>query len=138
MILAVLLAMVHAQATDLSDNNWEIENFTFEGYRIAHYRRPTPESVEGGTTVNTQQLQRLIAAERPLLVDVLPLLYRHGRFIVEKPHEAIPGSYWLPNVGYGELLPEWERYLMDFLRDATRLDKDTPMVFYCTPDCWMS
>ena len=35
------------------------------GYRLEHYRAPTPDSVEGAKTINTKELQALIAKTTP-------------------------------------------------------------------------
>jgi len=137
-ILSLGLGVLHAQDSG-AGGDWEAEFFTIDGFRIAHYRFPTPEQAEGGVTLNVAQLRDLLAEEdKILLVDVQPVLFRHGRFILSEAHHAIPGSRWLPNVGHGDLLPEWQNYLSAFLAEHTRDHPDRPMVFYCTANCWMS
>lgn len=43
------------------------------GYRLSHYRAPTPAELPGAQRVDARQLAaRLQAAPRPLLIDVLP------------------------------------------------------------------
>ena len=54
------------------------------------------------------------------------------------PRYDIPGSLWLPDVGRGALSPELERSFRDHLEAATKGRRDTPVVFYCLADCWMS
>jgi PQQ-dependent catabolism-associated CXXCW motif protein len=113
--------------------------FDFEGYRFQNYRSSTPEIVDGGKVVTTEELKKMNEGDaRPLLVDVLPVLFRHGRFLVKQKHVAIPGTIWLPNVGHGKLKHHWEKYFIDSLYHQTRGDLTYPIVFYCKVDCWMS
>ena len=114
-----------------------------ESYRMAEYRAPVPASLDGATTVDAEGLQRLLAAETPLLIDVLPAPRKPkdrpaGRIWRPKPRENIPGSVWLPNVGYGELSSEFEGYFRDNLVRLTDGDLARQLVFYCQADCWMS
>ena len=57
---------------------------------------------------------------------------------MEPPRENIPGSVWLPNVGYGELSAEFADYFRTELERLTGGDKSKPLVFYCDANCWMS
>jgi PQQ-dependent catabolism-associated CXXCW motif protein len=113
------------------------------GYRTDRYRAPVPATLAGATVVTTEALRGLIAAARPVLVDVLPKARKPkdraaDQLWVEPPRENIPGSVWLPNVGYGELSAEFARYFRDQLEQLTGGDKERPVVFYCDPNCWMS
>lgn len=113
--------------------------FSADGYRIAHYRSPTPDRVEGGRTIDTAMLQRLLAQDpKPGLLNVQALDWRHGVFIEQKSRDQIPGSHWLPNVGKGTLEPRWERYFRTQLEWVTDGRQDFPLVIYCRADCWMS
>lgn len=111
-----------------------------DGYRMAEYRAPVPATLTGARTVATTELQQLIAAERPLLIDVLPQARKpEGTALWLPPKRAdLPGSVWLPNTGHGELTPEFQRYFEDHLKRLTAGDPDRPMVFYCLAECWMS
>jgi quinoprotein dehydrogenase-associated probable ABC transporter substrate-binding protein/PQQ-dependent catabolism-associated CXXCW motif protein len=114
-----------------------------EGYRMADYRAPVPSSLAGATVVSTADLQALLATTRPLLLDVLPLprapANRPAGSVWRPPaRENLPGSTWLPNVGYGELSAEFELYFRDQLARLTGDDPSRPLVFYCQADCWMS
>ncbi len=136
--VVLLSSTAWSQDTGASDD-WEDEYFTIDGYRIMHYSFPTPEAAEGGATVHVAELEAMRQDGKPLvLVDVQPTLFRSGRFIWDEPHRAIAGSYWLPNVGHGDLLPEWLNYLSDFMRTQTAVDPEVRIVFYCTANCWMS
>lgn len=114
-----------------------------DGYRLDHYRAPTPDSLPGATTLDTAAVQALLRQSRPVLVDTTPLLRSSetdftGRWLVAKERRNLPGSVWLPNVGYGWLDEEMTAYFRDRLMQATEGDPTRPLVFYCYLDCWMS
>jgi quinoprotein dehydrogenase-associated probable ABC transporter substrate-binding protein/PQQ-dependent catabolism-associated CXXCW motif protein len=114
-----------------------------EGYRMAEYRAPVPGSLAGATVVTTADLQALVETTRPILLDVLPMprepANRPAGSVWRAPsREHLPGSVWLPNVGYGELSAEFELYFRDNLARLTENDPSRPLVFYCEADCWMS
>jgi PQQ-dependent catabolism-associated CXXCW motif protein len=99
--------------------------------------------LQGATVLTATQLERLVAAERPVLLDVVPRQPTpanrpEGSIWVEPQRLDIPGSRWLPNVGYGYLPAPTLGYLRDSLAALTDGDKSRPLVFYCDPDCWMS
>ncbi len=78
-----------------------------------------------------------------MLIDVLPRPREPagrpaGSVWRLPPHDNLPGSLWLPNVGYGELSAEFERYFRDNLARAHAAAPGRPLVFYCQADCWMS
>ncbi|MCE3249830.1 MAG: quinoprotein dehydrogenase-associated putative transporter substrate-binding protein [Geminicoccaceae bacterium] len=114
-----------------------------EGYRMAEYRAAVPASLRGATVVTTAELEKLIATARPLLIDVLPAprppaSRPAGSVWRSQPRADLPGSIWLPNVGYGELSAEFDLYFRDNLAQVTGNDPSRPLVFYCEADCWMS
>lgn len=114
-----------------------------EGFRMEAYRAPVPASLSGARTVDTAALQGLLATGAPLLIDVLPAPRppkdRGGERIWRaKPRDHIPGSVWLPNVGYGELSAEFETYFQENLDRLTGSDRSRQLVLYCQADCWMS
>lgn len=118
--------------------------FGADGLRISQYRSPTPDRVPHGTTVDIQQLQRLIAAENPVLIDVQAVVVRPdiGEFgmswLPNEERQHLPGSTWLPNVGYGRLDGRMDRYFRHNLERLTGGDRNRPVVMYCVVDCWMS
>jgi quinoprotein dehydrogenase-associated probable ABC transporter substrate-binding protein/PQQ-dependent catabolism-associated CXXCW motif protein len=114
-----------------------------EGFRMQAYRAPVPDVLTGATTVGTAALQALLEREAPILIDVLPAPRppkdRAGaRLWRDKPHANIPGSVWLPNVGYGELSAEFQAYFESNLERLSDGDRARRLVFYCQADCWMS
>ncbi|MDX1633302.1 MAG: rhodanese-like domain-containing protein [Marinobacter sp.] len=113
--------------------------FSDQGYRIDRYRSPTPATVAGATTVSTADLERLMDQHPDLvIIDVINLEYRHGRFLEDKPHLAVPGAHWLPNTGRGQLDEPWLSYLLDNVQALTEGNRDRPVAVLCKSDCWLS
>jgi quinoprotein dehydrogenase-associated probable ABC transporter substrate-binding protein/PQQ-dependent catabolism-associated CXXCW motif protein len=114
-----------------------------DGYRMADYRAPTPATLAGAVVVDTAGLEALIENGHPVLLDVLPLQRKPPdrdpeAIWIDPPRDDLPGSVWLPNVGYGELTPEYAAWFADSLQKLTAGDKARPIVFYCAQNCWMS
>lgn len=113
------------------------------GYRMEKYRAPVPATLRGATVLGTGDLARLIEERAPVLVDVLPRQRKPkdrdpGQLWIEPKREDIPGSTWLPNVGFGELTPEFAKWFEEELAGLVGGDKGRPIVFYCDANCWMS
>lgn len=111
-----------------------------EGYRMADYRAPVPETLEGAKVLTTDSLEALMRAANPILIDVLPAPRKPkdtGLWLPPK-RDNIPGSVWLANTGYGELSAEFANYLETSLVELTDNDPSRQLVFYCEADCWMS
>jgi PQQ-dependent catabolism-associated CXXCW motif protein len=113
------------------------------GYRISRYRAPVPDTVPGGTTINLESLDTLVAAEQAVLLDVLasegagpdPIT---GEWRLSKEHRNIPGSVWLSDVGKGELTVVIDTYYRENLARLTRGNPAAPVIIYCQADCWQS
>lgn len=118
--------------------------FSADGYRISHYRAPTPANVPQGITVTTPRVQELIRRQAPILVDVMAVTVRPETkdfglsWLPDQPRFDLPGSVWLPNVGYGKLDKRMEDYFRNQLHILTGGNLDRPIVVYCVIDCWMS
>ena len=104
-------------------------------YRMERYRSPTPPCSPNATTLSTQQLQQLIVEDTSLvLIDVLAITRRPelddfgGEWLPNKKRYNIPGSIWLPSVGYGELDEEMDAYFYRELEQPCtgRLFKTNP------------
>jgi PQQ-dependent catabolism-associated CXXCW motif protein len=115
------------------------------GYRSARYRAPTPLQVPYGKTRDTEGMQRLLKQQRrPLLIDVQAVAVRPEladfglSWLPSEPRYSLPGSTWLPNVGYAELTPRMDRYFREQLERLTGGDKAREIVIFCVTDCWMS
>ncbi len=116
-------------------------------YRTDNYMAPVPATLKGATTVDAETLrQRLTDGANIVLIDVLPLRRKPPDFPPTRlwrtqPRKNIPDSVWLPNVGYGDIAPEFRTYFIENLRRLTRereSDKPVELLFYCLADCWMS
>jgi PQQ-dependent catabolism-associated CXXCW motif protein len=121
----------------------DFELFSADGYRIAEFRAPVPDRVPDATTLTTSQLQSLLKDHDVVLLDVLPAPVkpkdRPANLLWLPPARYnIPGSHWLPNVGYGALSTELERYFKQNLQRLTAGDKSRKVVLYCLAECWMS
>lgn len=113
------------------------------GYRMDKYRTKVPATLTGATVLSTAALQQLMADGQPIVIDVLPKQRKpkdrdQAQLWIEPKREHLPGSVWLPNVGLGELSPEFARYFAAELEKLTSGDKSKPVVFYCDSNCWMS
>lgn len=113
-----------------------------DGYRMDDYRSPVPETLQGGTVLSTEEARALWAAGGAAFIDVLPRPPKPklppGTVFRQAPRDHIPGSIWLPDVGYGALSPEMTDYFRTNLEAATEGNRARPVVFYCLDDCWMS
>jgi PQQ-dependent catabolism-associated CXXCW motif protein len=113
------------------------------GFRLNDHRAPTPLTVPGGRTVDTQEAQALFERGGAVWMDVLPAARRPEGLAPSalwrpSPRLGIPGSLWLPEAGGGALSPAAEASFRDTLADATGGDPGRPVVFYCLADCWRS
>jgi PQQ-dependent catabolism-associated CXXCW motif protein len=112
------------------------------GLRIHHYTDPVPNEVPGGTVLDTAGVRQLIDSGKVALVDVLSISgVRYdeldGSWSGYEPRYNIPGSMWLPNVGYGKPSADMLKYFLDAVAQATGGDKGYPVLIYCVSDCWM-
>ena len=114
-----------------------------DDYRLDDFRKPTPATLAGARVIDSDTAYDLWTAKAAAFVDVLPRAPKPanlppGTIWRDRPRANIPGSVWLPNVGYGALSPELDRYFRDGLEAATGGDRARPVGFYCLADCWMS
>ena len=107
------------------------------------FRAPVPDGLQGAATVKTEQVWDLWEAQSAIFIDVLPRPPKpkdlpEGTVWRDRPRDNIPGSVWLPNVGFGALNPTMEAYYRDNLRRLTGGDKSKAILIYCQVNCWMS
>lgn len=112
------------------------------GYRIAHYRSPVSPEVPGGTRIWIEDLDKLVAEKRAVLLDVMPSDGAGpdpatGEWHMAKRRQHIPGSTWLPDTGKGRIEPAIENYFKASLARLTAGDTARPIIIYCQSDCWM-
>jgi PQQ-dependent catabolism-associated CXXCW motif protein len=114
-----------------------------QGYRTENYRAPTPLSLTGATVLDTAAAHRLWQAGAAVWIDVLAAPHRPASLPAAAvwlpvPRRDIPGSVWLPDIGRGDLNPELEAYFRANLARLTKGRLETPVIFYCLANCWMS
>lgn len=113
------------------------------GYRMDDYRAPTPASLHGARVIDTAEAERLWRGKAALFVDVMPRDVKPanlppGTIWRDKKRDHLPGSVWLPNVGYGALSAGMDSYFRRSLGALTEGRHDAALAFYCQTDCWMS
>jgi PQQ-dependent catabolism-associated CXXCW motif protein len=112
-------------------------------YRMEDYKAPVPQTLQGAQVVSTQEAATLWEHKRAVFFDVMPHTPKPdklpaGTIWRDKVRKDIPGSVWLPNVGYGALSKETSDYFRAGLAAQTSGDKSRMILFYCMTDCWMS
>jgi PQQ-dependent catabolism-associated CXXCW motif protein len=140
-LLCVVVAMLHFAA--VAARGGEGIPAEPEGYRLENYRAPTPATLIGARVVTTAQAETIWRSGAAVFVDVMPRAPRPanlpaGTLWRDKPRLSIPGSYWLPDTGYGELAAVSEAYLRSGLQQITGGDRAKVLVIFCLRDCWMS
>jgi PQQ-dependent catabolism-associated CXXCW motif protein len=109
------------------------------GYRTEDYRAPTPSTLRGARVLSTAEARALWQQHAAVFIDVMPQPPRPAGLPPDtiwrpKPHFDIPGSIWLPDVGYGALAP----VMRDWFARELAPRRDALLVFYCLPACWHS
>ncbi|HEX8484918.1 rhodanese-like domain-containing protein [Sphingomonas sp.] len=104
-----------------------------EGYWTGAMRGDVPWALAGARVIDDAALDRLIADERPVLIDVSP---EEPRPPGNRPwlplHRSIPDSRWLPGAGEGVLAPSRVTLL------TTIAVRNRAVVIFCHPRCWAS
>jgi PQQ-dependent catabolism-associated CXXCW motif protein len=113
------------------------------GYRMEEYRAPVPATLQGAKIVTTQEAAALLEEKQAIFFDVMPHTPKPAKLPAgtiwrEKVRKNIPGSIWLPNVGYGAISKDDTEYFRTSLISQTEGDKSRAILFYCMTDCWMS
>lgn len=114
-----------------------------DDYRMDHYRAPVPDQITGGAIVGPEEAHTLWRDQNMAFIDVLPQPPKptnlpEGTIWRDKPRNSIPGTIWLPNVGYGAIAEVTADYFRSGLKASTNGDTDHGVVFFCLEDCWMS
>lgn len=114
-----------------------------DGYRMDRFRSPVPATLAGARAVSTDEARQIWHEKAALFIDVLPRPPKpenlpEGTVWRDKPRDNIPGSIWLPNVGYGRLHETTDRYFRNNLEKHTGGDRTRALLIYCLQDCWMS
>lgn len=114
-----------------------------QGYRTDNYRAPTPATIAGGTALDTSAARQLWKDGGAVWIDVLAAPHRPANLPASAvwlpvPRRNIPGSFWLPDIGRGELDAKLEAYFRTNLDRVAKGRRDARVVFYCLANCWMS
>ena len=114
-----------------------------EDYRMDHFRAPVPGALAGATVVGPEEAYDLWVDGKVGFIDVLPQAPKprnlpKNTLWRDKPRNSIPGSIWLPNVGYGAIADVTADYFRSGLAQASNNDPTHPVLFFCLEDCWMS
>ncbi|MGQ0455812.1 MAG: rhodanese-like domain-containing protein [Hyphomicrobium sp.] len=139
--LVLVFALVSGSAAAPSRAAGDDAFDSVTGFRIAHYRAAVPETAPGGTRVDLDTVDKLIA-DGAVLLDVMPSEGagadpETGAWRLSRPHQTIPGATWLPDVGKGRITAEFDAYLARELERLTRGDKTKALIVFCQSDCWM-
>lgn len=96
----------------------------------ANVGSPTPLAIPVGVRVTTDEVQRLTADNRAVLVDVLAT--PHG--------ETLPGAFFMPAGGTsGSFYDDNQTQFARQLSQATGGDTSRPLIFFCQgANCWES
>ena len=113
------------------------------GFKNGNYRSVTPETLSGAHVLTTKTARALWQTRTAIFIDVLPRRSRPAQLpqgtIFRIPKRMnIPGSVWLPNVGFGVIPPNVDAYFRANLHTLRGGDKTKPLVIYCLENCWMS
>lgn len=114
------------------------------GYRIASFRAELPSAVSGGSLVDIDALEAMIAQDKPLLIDVVSAETSLSEWFRDwlrghpPERKQIAGSIWLPRLGEGKLSQQEAGDQKRQLLILTTGSLDQPMVFYCLSNCWVS
>lgn len=112
-------------------------------YRMDDYRAPVPKTLKGARVVDAETAADLRKSEGAIFIDVYPQAPKPpglpANAIWRTPkHSTIEGAAWMPNVGYGKLAEDPEKYFKSGIERLSGGAKDKTLVFFCLKDCWMS
>ena len=102
----------------------------------------TPNTVSGGSVIDTGALAKLIDTQHPLLLDVAekdrkpPLMSKDTPWL--PTHRSIPGAVFLEGGGKGSGEAAYADAFKTRVATLTRGDLAKPIVTFCHPDCWGS
>lgn len=136
-----LLFVVLVSLSSLASSDGLVEEPS--DYRMENYDDVVPDTLQGASVVEAEQVRALRDKESAVVVDVIPAqrapdFLPEGQIWIPVPHKGIPGALWLPDTGYGVLSDTTETYFLEHLTQAASGDKSHPLVFYCRDNCWMS
>ena len=114
------------------------------GFWTGPINSAVPATIAGGKVINSaRQLRSLLTQPATVIVDVSnaprrPDNLASGAPWLPLPHQAIPGSLWIPGAGLGEIPPAVDDFFRKQLAAATDNDATRPVIIYCHRTCWLS
>ena len=114
------------------------------GFWTGPTNSPVPATIAGGKVINSaRELQSLLKRPETVIVDVSnaprrPDNLASGAPWLPVPHQAIPGSLWVPGAGLGEIPPAVDDFFRKQLAAATNDDASRRVILYCHQTCWLS
>jgi PQQ-dependent catabolism-associated CXXCW motif protein len=114
------------------------------GFWTGPTNSPVPATIAGGKIINSaRQLQSMLKRPETVIVDVSnaprrPDNLASGAPWLPVPHQAIPGSLWIPGAGLGEIPPAVDDFFRKQLAAATGDDASRRVILYCHKACWLS
>lgn len=113
-----------------------------EGFHTGPQQGYTPPTLKGATVLDIDDLDRVVATGKAVLIDVALADRRPAGMAPDKPwlpaHRSVPGAVWMPNAGAAPLDPAHEALFLARVAELTDGDKARPIVTFCHPDCWGS
>lgn len=114
------------------------------GYWTGPINAPVPVTLTGGKVIHdARQLRTLLKRPGTVIVDVSnaprrPDNLATGAPWLPLPHQAIPGTIWIPGAGLGEIPAPVDDFFRKQLATATGNDPARRVVIYCHQTCWLS
>jgi PQQ-dependent catabolism-associated CXXCW motif protein len=115
-----------------------------QGYWTGPINSTVPVTIAGGKVIHdAHDLQALLKGGDVVVLDVSnaprrPENLAPGAPWLPLPHQAIPGTLWLPGVGLGEVPPSVDAFFRERLAAATGGELARKVVIYCHETCWLS
>jgi PQQ-dependent catabolism-associated CXXCW motif protein len=114
-----------------------------EGFWSGPINAPVPATIRGGKVVHTPDIETLREEQNALLVDVSNTPKRPEGMAIDAPwlplpHETIPGTIWIPDVGMPELSKHMDEFFQAQLIHITDNDLNRALIIYCHERCWLS
>lgn len=118
-------------------------DFNAAGYRTAHIRSPVSRAPDGTARIAVLAAADIWRSREAIFIDVLPAEGgvadpTTGRWILAEPHGSIPGAFWFPGAGAGDLPVAINRWFQRGLASRTRGNRARMIVVFCKADCWLS
>lgn len=142
--IGLLLPLSAVAATPPTEPELDLGEVGLSGYREHSFRAPTPPSSPVAWTVSTPEAHDLLASGSVIAIDVQATVYRPAAdglpaaWLPSQPRLDIPGSHWLPNMGYPDIAPELDTYYQTHLARLTGGNHEQALLLYCIADCWLA